>query len=105
MVCYKCGLNSVQGLSPQTIRKIWKEQDPIKFKPSIPQSYRGDAYLLYALTRENPDNLINMLNQMEVRTDYEVYSHVVKQWLSDIWKMETPNSTVDQSIDATTFLG
>lgn len=80
IVAYGLGVQSIQGLSPTTLRAMWKEQRPEEFKGVIPKQYSGDTYILFALTRKSADELMNTLSSMEVRHDVPLYLQCVETW-------------------------
>lgn len=82
LVAYRFGASNVQGFSPSTFRSIWKEQNPEHFKAVIPKPYQanGDTYLLYALTRQNADNLLHMLDSLDLRHNRSAYLEAVTTW-------------------------
>ena len=80
IVAYGVGVQSIQGLSPTTLRTMWKEHNPDDFKAPIPKQYSGDTYILFALTRKSADELMATLSSMEVRHDVPSYLHCVETW-------------------------
>lgn len=79
-IAYGVGVQSISGLSPSTLRSMWKEHNPDAFKATIPKQYTSDTYILYALTRKNADDLLDTLSSMDVRHDPELYRQYVENW-------------------------
>ena len=79
-IAYGVGVQSISGLSPSTLRSMWKEHNPDAFKATIPKQYTSDTYILYALTRKNADDLLATLSSMDVRHDPELYRQYVENW-------------------------
>lgn len=79
-IAYSIGVNSITGLSPTTLRTMWKEHNPDAFKATIPKQYTNDTYILYALTRKNADELLATLLSMDVRHNPTLYREYVENW-------------------------
>lgn len=79
-IAYGVGVQTIAGLSPTTLRTMWKEHDPNAFKATIPKQYTSDTYILYALTRKNADDLLATLSSMDVRHDRKMYRDYVENW-------------------------
>lgn len=74
-----CGRNAINARSTRT---IWKQHDPVRFGKPIPNSYSDAAYLLYALTRQDPHSMLTALRELGVSSYTDDYRDAMSSWLA-----------------------